>query len=94
MATFAGRPSGFHIAASPHGSTKPLCELGSGEAFDPTEIEANARLIAAAPEMLHTLKYAEDILQAAASDGRKPSIKDLNDIIEVVRLTIAKAEGR
>ena len=56
--------------------------------------EEDARLIAAAPEMLHTLKYAEDILQAAASDGRKPSIKDLNDIIEVVRLTVAKAEGR
>ena len=58
------------------------------------ECKANEALIAAAPEMLHTLKYAEDILQAAASDGRKPSIKDLNDIIEVVRLTVAKAEGR
>ena len=53
-----------------------------------SESEANARLIAAAPLLLHTAKHALDCLLAA---GIEPG--DGNDIIGKLKSAIAKAEG-
>lgn len=55
---------------------------------------ANARLIAAAPEMLEALTATDKVLQMAAGDGKRPSIRALNEILGSIRAVIDKAEGR
>ena len=46
-----GKAIGFHVADETHGSIRPICEFYDGtEVIPPEEVEANARLIAAAPE--------------------------------------------
>ena len=56
---------GFHITDPKHGSLRPICEMG---AMNPDEIAANARLIAAAPELLEALQALMD--DDAVLDGR------------------------
>ena len=52
-----GKAIGFHVADETHGSIRPICEFYDGtEAMPPEEVEANARLIAAAPAMLEALQ--------------------------------------
>jgi hypothetical protein len=52
------------------------------------EVIANARLIAAAPELLAALKVAERVMQDAITHI------DCPEEIEIVRAAINKAEGR
>ena len=50
---FSGWVVGFHITDPKHGSLRPICEAyDKTGAMNPDEIAANARLIAAAPELL------------------------------------------
>lgn len=59
------------------------------------EFDANARLIAAAPEMLAALKLAEDVLSRAPfSTNIWPNDMHPNTGIAQIRRAIAKAEGR
>lgn len=52
-----GKAIGFHVADETHGSIRPICEFYDGtEAMPPEEVEANARLIAAAPKLLEALQ--------------------------------------
>ena len=52
-----GKAIGFHVADETHGSIRPICEFYDGtEAMTTEEVEANARLIAAAPELLGVLE--------------------------------------
>lgn len=52
-----GKAIGFHVADETHGSIRPVCEFYDGtEAMPPEEVEANARLIAAAPKLLEALQ--------------------------------------
>jgi hypothetical protein len=64
--------------------------------FYTEEREANAALIAAAPEMLAALKaawlaYEPQYISACAEDSERT---DLDDAFDGVRAAIAKAEGR
>lgn len=56
------------------------------------EAEANARLIAAAPELLHEIKHLVRLLEPLEQDGtlNVPGLASLNG----ARAAIAKAEGR
>ena len=53
------------------------------------EVEANARLIAAAPEMYEALKAARAILQATG-EWQDPIIREQ---VEIIKKAIDKAEG-
>jgi hypothetical protein len=61
--------------------------------IDDPEAAANARLIAAAPEMLTALKQAEAALAVTAS-YRAPDMKRQQAALEAVRAAIAKATGQ
>lgn len=54
----------------------------------PALAEANARLIAAAPELLEACKTTEALLWGV------PSFSDINKILVIIRKAITKAEGR
>jgi hypothetical protein len=58
-----------------------------------TSSEADARLIAAAPELLWALKYAEGVMSETNPNGPKQS-NALRQAIEYARMYIAKAEGK
>ena len=57
------------------------------------ESEANARLIAAAPELLAALEKMCDVVAAASFKGFSPTEKDGNDYNDA-RSAIAKAKGQ
>jgi hypothetical protein len=67
----------------PNGDVLPL----GGERYDNSEQRANARLIAAAPELLHALQMARSYIIAS---GAKHWEKDLAK----VDAALAKAEGK
>ena len=51
-----GLAVGFHVTGGKHGSLRPICEFYDKHGtMSPEEIDANARLIAAAPELLEAL---------------------------------------
>jgi hypothetical protein len=61
-------------------------------AMPEAEAEANGRFIAAAPEMLATLEAIKEI---AHDDASFPDPVDrLNNILGIVAIALAKAEGR
>lgn len=76
------------------GNVKDVCTIRSLERFSPTdEQRANARLIAAAPELLALLVEMESELQPGPTGGN-----DYHDAWQVfgekIRSAIAKAEGK
>jgi hypothetical protein len=59
--------------------------------------EANARLIAAAPDLLGVLKEAEEIIFGPIADlitGDQMAETGAYDVLDTIRKAIAKAEGR
>lgn len=84
---------GFHIAASPHGSTKPVCE--SDPKTDPETLEANAHLIAAAPAMLKALKALDLVLDfdmpADTCACFPQGAGSLNEAMEMAKAAIEQA---
>ncbi len=55
--------------------------------------EANARLIAAAPDLLAALELANDELCRATWHLRSKTPKSVNEAVDVARAAIAKAKG-
>jgi hypothetical protein len=66
---------------------QPIAKMGTFEHFPQ---EANARLIAAAPDMLTALQAASDLF--TITDNIVDP--DARDVMRMVRAVIAKAEGR
>lgn len=62
---------------------------GRGHHFDWPEAEANARLIAAAPDMLAALLRAEMFLSGFEDDD----MQDVTSDLQAIRAAIAKARG-
>ena len=61
--------------------------------WKPDEIDANARLIAAAPEMLEALKRIEKIACVISCDGRMDAVLDITKST-IAKATKAKAENK
>lgn len=70
------------------GMVRRVALCGTHEGIDLDEAEANARLIAAAPDLLEALKE----LVAYATDGLG-SLSDDWNVVKDARAAIAKAEG-
>lgn len=89
--TDGGKTVAFHVAADPHGSLHPVVEYREGKVRAPEEIEANARLISAAPELYEALKE----LAAAYDnyDGGSISEKRISRAIEAADAALTKARG-
>lgn len=88
-----GKPATFVYALNPHGYNKfwTLVQGGGNSITERTtdeELEANARLIAAAPELL------EACAAIVAWCDKNPPAGDALYCINQARAAIAKAEGR
>jgi hypothetical protein len=75
---------------APHGATVVDWPRGDGEAVDDAENEANARLIAAAPDLLAALEAYDQF--ARANDDWDDG-EGMFDFILKARAAIAKATG-
>ena len=89
----------FHVAADPHGSLHPVVEYREGKVRAPEEIEANARLISAAPELVEALRDVTQhlhVLSAGEVDDPKAGItgwRECHEAIDRARAALAKATG-
>lgn len=86
--------SGDTIVATVQSHTMPYPQCGYPGVSDEGELEANARLIAAAPELLATMKSCDEAFadwQVGQIPGRPD---DILALVTRLRAAIAKAEGR
>ena len=95
---FSGWVVGFHITDLEHGSLRPICEAyDKTGAMNPNEIAANARLIAAAPELLEALMGAVAQMSLAADcieNGRfDEALLHIRSLSREKHAAIAKATG-
>ena len=78
----------------PTGKTVALIALND-EAEENSEVQANGRLMAAAPELLDVARMALKVaqLELGVSDGTAPDFGP-HELLNAARAAIAKAEGR
>ena len=78
---------------SAEGYTMTLAAGGKDACLD--ELKANARLIAAAPELLHALKAIAPIVHAFTQDELSvTTFREAHEILSRMQSAISKAEGR
>lgn len=85
--TVCGEVEGFHISGRPYGSTAPICEARYA-GFAP-QLEANARLIAAAPDLYVIATHP--VLEHLIATSDHPSVKAIFEPMR--RAALAKATG-
>lgn len=69
-----------------------ICDLMNGEGWTDKEVEANAQLISAAPDLLEALQNALNVLAGLATGDLETINRDSN-AIKQARAAIAKARG-
>ena len=69
-------------------------DYGDGKTLARTEKESDARLIAAAPELLDWLKTAAVWIDQTREDERTGEGQNAKALLEDIHAAIAKAEGR
>jgi hypothetical protein len=74
--------------------TLPMPYSGYPHVDNDAELEANARLIMAAPDLLAALRLCEKCLPCLRVDNWPPGFALKKEAIEAARAAIAKAEGR
>ena len=76
-----------------NGFKNKICEVSQRFICSESTIEANARLIAAAPDMLAALNM---VLDAGTNDGEEKSAAEVCRLIDwgMLRTVLAKAENR
>jgi hypothetical protein len=89
--TVSGEPADWTIEGGPHGNA--IAFLSDDNAGPRYERDANARLIAAAPDLLEALKYCRDLLEDVNGFDYRPDDVAANEWA-AVRAAIAKAEGK
>jgi len=80
----------FAVKKTKYHRTKTICDLYDNPQR-PQEFEANARLIAAAPELLYACKEALAGYLVIQSTFDRP--EDVQPMIDTLRQVITKAEG-
>lgn len=79
----------FRIAGQQFGSIFPIAECPERHKFSPAELEANANIIAAAPDLLAALSGLVGFL----TDYPHPYHEDISGFLEEAEAAIAKAKG-
>jgi len=76
-------------------ATGRICDMwGQEPAFFTAEDAANARLIAAAPELLSALAEVTGVIEAYCDDHNSARPTDVTVVLPKLRAAIAKATGR
>lgn len=83
------------------GETKPFCSISQSETGEdiaymtlrPHEVEANARLIAAAPDMINALKWLLDVSEGLSDRNDGTESENKQRAQHEARAAIARAEG-
>jgi hypothetical protein len=91
-----GHPVGFHVAASPHGSCKPIVECGftRDEGMESTdEVRANGYAIAAMPELHDAVANFLGFLDNAVFRRQFAGDEFYLEMIRQGRAALAKARG-
>ena len=84
--------SGYDIVCSENSPTD-VCVISRRDKTT-GEIDANARLIAAAPELLEALREFVSLMPSAEGLGGHAPIGAFQIVADLARAAIAKAEGR
>lgn len=71
----------------------PICKINGSWAGREDETAANARLIAAAPDLLDRLAYIADMAEFSIDDANLDLADKLNEIVRIARAAIARATG-
>jgi hypothetical protein len=73
---------------------KHVATAWNNDKIEPAEATANARLIAAAPDLLRCLKVLLEAWEAVPPTVQVPEEINVDEIWDNVRFAIAKAEGK
>lgn len=98
LADIGGQVFGFSIVAEHGTHWHPVAyqstyQHTNSECYEPAERKANARLIAAAPELLEALKLLDEAF-CADDYGTKEGREKGRAALVATRAAIAKAEGK